>query len=101
MEIIIEFHKGTVGIKWLNTPKTHRTHLHEKPVSGYRTERMKDGQLHGCLRAPEPKQSEPGLFLLLTFLLAKLCRPSAPRGAKHTFSREQEALRQVQTQLFL
>ena len=29
MEIIIELHNGTVGIKWLNTPKTHGTYLHE------------------------------------------------------------------------
>ena len=88
MEIIIEFHKGTVGIKWLNTPKTHRTHLHEKPVSGYRTERMKDGQLHGCLRAPEPMQSEPGLFLLLDLPLSQaVLTISSPRGKAHFLQR--------------
>ena len=84
MEIIIEFHKGTVGIKWLNTPRTHRTRLHEKPVSGYRTERMKDGQLHGCLGAPEPMQSEPGLFPLPDLPLSQAVPTiSSPRGKAH------------------
>lgn len=64
---------------------------------------MKNGQLHSCLGVPEPHPCRVSLvsFLSWTFLLVKLCQPSASRGAKHTFPREQEALRQIQTQLFL